>query len=338
VTAGRRSRSSGQAPRRDRQIVRVLAILRILLEGARPSVHDLAARFRTRRETIYRDLRVLEEVGYPIAGEESGRIGGRPRLAPGASVAAPPVQLTRQEAAALVWAIKQAAPRQPFQAALSTAMPKVQAFAARNGHLAMALDGALGGWERGVKDYRNATPIILQLVEAILSCRRCRVVEYRSPLRDRPTSFRHDPHRLLYIQGGLYSVGMSPDHDDRAVLAVDRIRGLELTDETFTSDPAIDVKRYEAEAFGVVWERPMTVVVRFRADQASYVREREWHPTQRLRDLAGGRVELTLRAGGTFEIRRWVLSWGDAAEVVRPAALRREIASMLRRAATIYRR
>ncbi len=111
-----------------------------------------------------------------------------------------------------------------------------------------------------------------------------------------------------------------------------------MTDETFATDPAIDVKRYEAEAFGVVWERPMTIVVRFRADQAPYVREREWHPTQRLRDLADGRVELTLRAGGTFEILRWVLSWGDAAEVVRPAALRRKIASMLRRAATIYRR
>jgi len=72
--------------------------------------------------------------------------------------------------------------------------------------------------------------------------------------------------------------------------------------------------------------------------EALYVPEREWHPTQRLRDLADGRVELTLRAGGMFEILRWVLSWGDAAEVVRPAALRREIASMFRRAATIYRR
>jgi hypothetical protein len=68
----------------------------------------------------------------------------------------------------------------------------------------------------------------------------------------------------------------------RAILAVDRIHGLEVSKETFATDSAIDVKRYEAEAFGVVWERPMTVVVRFRADQAPYVREREWHPTQRL--------------------------------------------------------
>ena len=55
----------GAAPaaRRNRQVVRILAILRLLLEGGHPHVRELAARFRTRRETIYRDLRAIEEIG-----------------------------------------------------------------------------------------------------------------------------------------------------------------------------------------------------------------------------------------------------------------------------------
>jgi hypothetical protein len=32
----------------------------------------------------------------------------------------------------------------------------------------------------------------------------------------------------------------------------------------------------------------MTVVLRFRAGQAPYVRDREWHPSQRFKDLKGG--------------------------------------------------
>jgi hypothetical protein len=40
--------------RRDRQVVRLLAFLKLLKENGHPSVHDLAARFHTRRETIYR--------------------------------------------------------------------------------------------------------------------------------------------------------------------------------------------------------------------------------------------------------------------------------------------
>lgn len=336
--ARRRARASWEAPRRDRQIVRVLGILRLLLDGARPSVHDLATRFRTRRETIYRDLRTLEAVGYPLTGDdESGRLRGRPRLVPGLRTAPLPIAFTRQESAALAWALRQTHARQPFRAALSTATPKLQALLGREGHTALALDGALGGWDRGVKDYQGSTTVILRLVEAIITRRRCRIVEYRSPHRERSTRFLHDPYRLLYIHGALYSVGKAPDHANRAVLAVDRIRQLELTDEAFTVDPAIDAKRYEAEAFGVVWEKPMTVVVRFRADQAPYVREREWHPTQRIRDLPDGRVELTFRAGGSFEIMRWILGWGDAAEVVRPMVLRREIARTLARAAASYR-
>lgn len=117
---------------------------------------------------------------------------------------------------------------------------------------------------------------------------------------------------------------------------MDRIGDVQLTDERFTVDPAIDTKRYEAEAFGVEWEKPMTVVVRFRADQAPYVRDREWHPTRRISELPDGRVELRFRAGGKFEIIRWVLG-GDAAVVMQPATLRRAIASTLRVAAEMYR-
>src|SRR2546426_12762464 len=45
-------------------------------------------------------------------------------------------------------------------------------------------------------------------------------------------------------------------------------------------DSARAAARYANEAFGIIWEKPMTVVLRFRADQGPYVAEREWHSTQ----------------------------------------------------------
>jgi predicted DNA-binding transcriptional regulator YafY len=318
--------------------VRLLSIFLLLLQGSRLTVHDLAARFRTRRETIYRDLRALAEVGIPVEGDESGRLS-RPRLGPGYRLRVAPVPLTRQEIAALAWAVKESRGRQPFQAALSTALPKLQTFAAApgDGRLAVAFDGAVSAWDRGVKDHGALGPWLLRLLEAIVAHRRC-TVEYASPGRTRPRRFPYDPYRLLAVQGGLYCVGKVPAYPNFVTLAVDRIRALEVGDESFTVDPAFDPKRYEEEAFGVTWERPMTVVVRFRPDQAPYVRERQWHPTQRLRDLPGGGVELTFRAGGRFEILRWLLGWGDAAELVRPPALRREITAVLRSAGALYRK
>jgi predicted DNA-binding transcriptional regulator YafY len=321
--------------RRARQVVRVLGILKILAEVGRPTVYDLAARFRTRRETIYRDLRTLGEVGYPIAGDDAGRLS-RPRLAPDLRPVVPPVTLTKRELAALVWAAKRAETQQPFRGALETSLTKLQLLVPRReGGLALALDGSVGGWERGVKDYAGFEPMILRLVEAIISRRRCKV-EYCAPGRKAGRRFPYDPYRILSVQGGLYVVGKVPAFANLATLAIDRIRSLELLDDSFTVDPGFDPKRHEAEAFGVVWEKPVTVVLRFRADQAPYVREREWHPTQRFRLLKDGRLEMTFRAGGLFEITRWTLGWGEAVEVLRPARLRREVGWILRGAIRHY--
>lgn len=94
---------SARATRRDRQVVRILGILKILTEGGRPTVHSLAARFRVRRETIYRDLHAIEAIGYPLAGDEAGHLS-RPHFAPDLRPTMPPLLLSRQELAALVWA------------------------------------------------------------------------------------------------------------------------------------------------------------------------------------------------------------------------------------------
>jgi predicted DNA-binding transcriptional regulator YafY len=326
----------GTTLRRDRQVVRLLAILKTLLEGGRPTVYQLAARFKTRRETIYRDLRALQDVGYPIEGDEQGRLS-RPRLAAGFRPVVPPVVLNRQELAALVWSAKRATDRQPFRAALDTALPKLQGFTLRaDERIPVALEGALDGWERGTKDYAGAEQAILRLVQAIVERRRLRV-EYQAPGREKPNRFPYDPYRLLHVQGGLYCVGRVPAYPNLATLAVDRIRGLTATEESFSISPQFDPKRHEAEAFGVVWEKPITVVLRFRADQAPYVREREWHPSQRFHTLKNGQLEMTFHAGGTFEITRWILGWGDTVEVVRPASLRDRVAKILAKASGRYR-
>src|SRR3982751_2990742 len=90
--------------RRDRQIVRILALLRRLTQGRNPTVHELAAEFRTRRETIYRDLRVLQDAGYPLTGDERGRLS-RPRLI---SSQVPEIRFSSAELNALLIALAQA--------------------------------------------------------------------------------------------------------------------------------------------------------------------------------------------------------------------------------------
>ncbi|MBI1847191.1 MAG: WYL domain-containing protein, partial [Candidatus Rokubacteria bacterium] len=280
----------------------------------------------------------IERIGYPLTSDEQGRIFGRLQLAPGTNPgASPPLPapaLTRRELTALAWAVKQAR-QHPLGGAAAGALSKLQALAGE-GAAAGTIARAVDGWERGVKDYGPSEGFIAALAEAIISTQRCQVT-YKSLRRDAPRTFAYDPYRLVFVQGALYCLGYAPERGKVVTLAVDRLHDVRLTGETFTVDPGFDPERYRTEAFGVVWEEPMTVVVRFGADQAPYVQERQWHPTQKLRALPDGGVEITFRAGGLLEITRWVLGWGEAAEVIKPARLRQAVAAALDHAAARYR-
>ena len=162
------------------------------------------------------------------------------------------------------------------------------------------------------------------------------MVTYRTPDSAEAKTYCYHPYRLLNVAGAFYCVGRVPYRDGLTTLATHRIAEIELLAESFTVDQTLDLNRHRQEAFGVVWEEPITVVLRFRADQAPYVAERQWHPSQELKWLPDGSLELTFSAGGTFEITKWILGWGDAVEVIGPADLRTHIQDIFRSAARLY--
>jgi proteasome accessory factor B len=314
-------------------VVRILALLRMLAQGLKPSVHELAAEFRTRRETIYRDLRALQDAGYPISGDEHGRLS-RPRLLPSP---VPDIRFSRAEFDALLFATAQAQAALPTAESLSSATNKIKALAnCEDDPVRFGLDGIFEARTSGSKDYRSHENRIALLIEAILRKRRCRV-QYRTPLRTEPKTYEFDPYRILCIDGGLYVVGRVPTHTGTVTLSIDRLAALEVSMAEFEVDATYDPEQCRRDAFGVCWNDPMDVVLRFRADQAPYVRERQWHPTQKIADLPDGGIQLAFRAGGSFEIRRWILGWGDAVEVISPDELRQAIRKILISASSFYR-
>jgi proteasome accessory factor B len=320
------------ASRRERQIVRVLGLLRVLGQGRRATVHELATEFRTRRETIYRDLRVLQDAGYPITGDERGRLS-RPRLT---SSQVPDIRFSPVELEALLLAVAQAQAALPDTESLSSATLKLKTLAKSTPDMvAPGWNEMFDSWTCGWKDYGAHEDRIALVMEAILRKRRC-TVEYQRPSSPERKTYNFDPYRLLFVGGGLYTVGRVPKHGRTVTLAIDRLLSVILSKTEFELDPTFDPHKCRQDAFGVSWQDPVDIVLRFRADQAPYVRERVWHPSQKLTDLPTGGVQLTFRAGGPFEIRRWILGWGDAVEVVSPNALREEIKHALSSAASVY--
>ena len=317
--------------RRDRQVARILGILKALIEGGRPSVHRLAAQFRTRRETIYRDLRALQEIGYPVSRDDDGSLSHPPLFGQPFS---PLPGLSNDEVESILWVIKQAEKKEPYHEPLSRVEQKIRLSQIKDKNVNSSEEAVIL-MESGAKSYKTHQATLLTLVEAIIRKRSC-LIEYQPPTPERIWKIQYEPYRLIKTQGGLYSIGWSPSQKRLSTLAVERIHIIELLRQVFTVVPDFDPKKLAEESFGIIWERPVRVVIRFRADHAPYVAERQWHPTQKVRYLKAGRLELSFMAGGTFEITRWILGWGDAAEVISPLKLRKHVAGCLQRAGATY--
>jgi predicted DNA-binding transcriptional regulator YafY len=322
--------------RRNRQVIRMVSLMLGLLRGDRLTVPALAERHRVRKETIYRDLRALEDLGFPITGDIHG-YKSRPRLREGYQAKLMPIPFTIPELAAICFCatLTENLTGTALHGALQEAIAKIRS------HVPTAslplLDAAstvFGSFKKGYKDYRPHAETLGRLIQAMLETRRCEVT-YQSPHRAEPSRFAMDPYKLFEFGGSLYCFAYVPKHDQVITLAIDRIKALEPTGETFAVSPDFSFEKLRDQAFGVVGGEPMTVRIQFRQDQVPYVKERIWHPTQTFEDLPNGNTIMTFRAGGEFEIVRWILGWGSATKVLEPESLRRAIRDELRAAVEI---
>ena len=315
-----------------KQIVRQLGILRTL-EANRggKSARELAAEYKVDRKTIQRDMWDLREVGFWIEGPPTDRtIYYQLKKDTGL-----PLNFPIMEIAAMIFAERagMGLVGTPFgehlesvSSRLKDAMPpKMQQFLER------ATEAYVPHIRGHKKSYEDAREVLENLHEAILERRVC-WVSYRSPWAEEARQYNIEPLHLLPHRGGLYVISRMPYYDQLITQAVDRFESVEVTEEEFEPPDHLSVDERLSNAFGISSEEPMDVVVRFTEEQAPYIRERIWHPSQELEELEDGRVVLRLRAGGVYEIKSWVLSFGAAAEVLEPEELRAAVREEMRAA------
>ena len=314
-----------------KQIERQLDILREL-QARRygMSVYEMAAQYNVSVRTIQRDLLDLREAKFKL--EDKWRADQRiyyqlkkdPKL---------PLNFSPMELAAMIFAERtgMGLVGTPFGEHLQSAIRRLtQAMPEETREFLERATKAYVPHLRGHKSYEKAREVFDNLHEAIQERRVCRV-SYRSPGAE-ARQYNIEPLHFLPFRGGLYVISRMPYHDQLITQAVERFERVEVTEEEFEPPDHLSVDERLSDAFGISSEEPMDVVVRFTEDQAPYIRERIWHPSQKLEELDDGRVVLRLRAGGFYEIKSWVLSFGAAAEVLEPEELREAVREEMRAA------
>jgi predicted DNA-binding transcriptional regulator YafY len=243
---------------------RALLVLEMIQNSPGITADRLAARLRLTDRAIRRHVAVLREAGIPVESTR-GRYGGY-RI--GRGMRLPPLMFTPTEALGLVMAVLEGHPAgedDPVGQALGKIVRALPEPLARPADAVRRV--AARGWDVVVPDVETTAT----LVQACADSRRLRIRYGHEP--DRTWETELDPWAVVVRHRRWYLLCWSHDKEARRVLRVDRVREVEVLDQTFTPPDDLDPLADVEDQFSQGWRFEVEVVV-----DASLDACRHWLP------------------------------------------------------------
>lgn len=328
----------GKPAKKYSQAGRVHDIIRLIESRHGMTIDELAEETGVNRRTVHRDLIAIHEAGYPLVSE---RENGRKRyrfLTRFKDV--PPINFTLQELMTLSFLRSQLdfLEGTPFHDDMEEIFRKVNSvLPPRYAAHMERISGVTLPLLQGRRKYGSVFEPLRELRDALVFQRRVSI-EYRGTGKDEPACYLVDPYTLIFHKGGLYLLGYAHNRGALRTFAVERISRVAQQKERFEIPDDFRPEEKLRKAFGIVEEEPVPVRVRFSPVVAHAVRDRVWHPTQRIAEEDDGGVVISFDAGGMMEIVSWVLSYGEHAEILDPPEYRARARRMTADMARMYRK
>ncbi|HPG24296.1 MAG TPA: WYL domain-containing protein [Myxococcota bacterium] len=312
-----------------------LLMQRLARSRAGVGLDELAEELGCVRRTVYRDLDALMYAGFPVTSEKrDGKAYYRflDTFQMGQVPFTPDELLALAMGGDLLRTLEGTVFHDSIRAALAKIRaglgPELTAYLERLGDAFRVLPGPH-------KRYADLGDTIRTLNDAVLGSRSVEL-RYRTARRGVESDRRLDPYKVWYHAGSLYVIGHDHLSGEIRTFAVDRILSIEASDEAFEVATDFDFDAYIASSFGVIAEPAVPVRIRFDAEWAAYVSEREWHASQSIETRDDGGILLAMEVGPSHELANWILSFGGGAEVLEPEALRDEVRAALEAALAHY--
>jgi proteasome accessory factor B len=307
---------------------RMLRIHQLLQLGKFPNASTLAHEIEVATKTIHRDLEFMRDrLNLPV--EFNGARNGYFYTEEVSNF--PSVQITEGELFALVVAEKalQQYRGTSFEKPLLSAIKKMEQA------LPDTISLNLADIEQTISFRTRAEPILdLKNFDALAKAvaqRKGLELIYRKPGQKMERRIV-DPYHLANINGEWFLFAFDHARKDIRKFVPARILEIKQTGKSFKRSKKFSLEKELRDSFGVhSGEGEFEVVIRFNARAADYIREKKWHPSQRLRELKGRGLELKMKLSSLAEIERWILSWGGDAKVLQPRALAESVRAAARK-------
>lgn len=311
---------------------RVLRIRELLDASSSVTIRQLQQSFGVSRRTVYNDLLALQQAGVPLYSEPGPGGEALWQLQPAArrrtltlSVAQVLSLGLARRALSFLDGTELFGELDAVFARLAPGLaPAHRKFLAQMGKKIAVVDFA-------PKNYRDKADVLNE----ILSCLQYDELLdlwYRPP-GDAVRRHRVEPRTLMLYSNALYLICHSRTRKQPRTFAVDRITtARRLRGQRFIYPEDYSPEQHINGSFGITGGPHEKVEILFDADQAPYIKERRWHPSQALDTAPDGRLRLRMEVNGTVEVLLWILGRCQSAEIVKPASLRARARRMLQRA------
>lgn len=296
-------------------IDRLIGILAVLLREGQVTAGDLAARFEVSTRTIQRDVERLCRAGIPLRTTRG--VGGGISIMEGYDLDR--TVLTNADRGAILAGLRSldSVSGTGYYRQLMEKLPPAEETA---GDDCVVID--LASW------YGPALGPRLELLKEACRHRRLVTFTYCAPAGDSRRTV--EPCRLVFRWSSWYLWGWCRDREDFRLFKLNRMLDVEETGESFPSRP---VPSPITPADRVYPER-LQGVVRF-APGARWRLVEEYGRDSFTREPDGS---LLFRRGfpGREELLRWVMSFGEQAELLEPEDLRRELRALAQKISGKY--
>ncbi len=292
-------------------------------------VAELARLCNVSERQIYRDKKTLEAAGFPIYYD------GGYRMAEWRLILKSLV-FTMEEAMALIYSLKVLeqqkevfrAPKQLQEKILSILPPSFR-------NTVEDVSQQVEVTVTPAADYTDKGPFF-KIINKAIQNRIFLRVRYYSFHKDKVDERLLAPLQLVFQDGFWYMVAFCQRNNEPRLFRVDRISDMEKTLQRFTALEEYSFDEYMGAAWHMERGEEFSFKVRFYAQTARYIQETNFHHSQEIVEESEGSILFKARACSYSSILRWVLPFGEEAEVLEPEELRKMVRRALQKSLKRY--
>lgn len=333
-----------------RQLTQMLTAARLISRSQGATLKQLEEHIGVSNRTVYRILEGLEELGYVMYDDRKGR-ERYIKLNHDLDtlrwwVPVPKVQLQFYDRVMLDYLFREVAKAPALAKVASDLRQKLATLVADGGYCVADKEGGAGVALAKKPLLLHAAPVkkklqsgdaetVKTLFRAIEEKTVC-LISYKAMQTGSVKTYKIHPLAVFEHDGGVYVFVLVSYYGNIRMLSIERFVSVDLTEEEFTPPKDFDAEKRLSDPFGIILEKPFIARVWFSPSQAPYVEEREWPSDSKIEKKDDGSIVLSLETAGTYELKKWVMSFGSDAELLEPVKVRKEIVAEMKAAVKRY--